>query len=88
VATAWVAKGDALLAKKEWDSALMSYLHVPVFFPDETNHLPAALLGSARAYRRLDDVDRAKKSLNELIAQFPKTAEANVAKTELQKLQK
>jgi tetratricopeptide (TPR) repeat protein len=86
LADAWVTKGNILLAQKEWDSALLAFLHVPVFFRDEKLFMPAALLGSARAYRRLDDLDRAKKSLHDLISAFPKSAEAAVAEAELQKL--
>jgi tetratricopeptide (TPR) repeat protein len=86
LANAWVGKGDALFAAKNWDEALMAYLHVPIFYQDEKIFLPAALLGSARAYRRLNDTDRAKKSLNELITSFPHSTEAAVAQTELKKL--
>jgi len=86
LADAWVTKGNVLLAQKEWDGALLAFLHVPVFYRDEKLFMPAALLGSARAYRRLEDIDRAKKSLKDLIAAFPKSAEAVVAQTELQKL--
>lgn len=86
LANAWTTKGDALLAQKNADEALMAYLHVPVFYYEEKQFMPAALLGSARAYRRLDDVDHAKKSLNELIASFPQSAEAAAAQTELKKL--
>jgi tetratricopeptide (TPR) repeat protein len=86
LANAWIAKGDALLAAKDWDDALMAYLHVPIFYQDEKIFLPAALLGSARAYRRLNDTDRAKKSLNELITTFPRSTEAAAAQTELKKL--
>ncbi len=86
LANAWIGKGDALLAQKNADDALLAYLHVPVFYYDEKTFMPAALLGSGRAYRRLDDVDRAKKSFNELIAAFPQSAEAAVAQTELKKL--
>src|SRR6185312_11492316 len=86
LATAWIAKGDALLAQKEWDGALMAYLHVPVFYYDEKIFLPAALLGSGRAYRRLSDNDRAKKALNELIKAYPQSAEATSAQAELKKL--
>jgi tetratricopeptide (TPR) repeat protein len=88
LADAWVTKGNLLLAQKEWDSALLAYLRVPVFYPDERLFMPPALLGSARAYRRLDDLERAQKSLNELIAAFPKSAEATLAQAELQKLPK
>ncbi|MGI8819488.1 MAG: tetratricopeptide repeat protein [Chthoniobacterales bacterium] len=88
LADAWVTKGNLLLAQKEWDSALLAFLRVPVFYQDEKLFMPPALLGSARAYRRLDDLERAKKSLNELIADFPKSAEAALAQSELQKLSK
>lgn len=86
LATAWIAKGDALFAQKEWDEALMAYLHVPVFYFDQKIFQPAALLGSGKAYRRLNDIDRAKKSLNELISTYPQSAEAATAQTELKKL--
>lgn len=86
LADAWVMKGNVLLAQKEWDAALLAFLRVPVFYREEKLFMPAALLGSARAYRRLDDVERAKRSLKELIAAFPKSAEAALAQTELQKL--
>ncbi len=86
LAEAWTKKGDALLAQRQFDAALLAYLHVPVFYDDEKSFVPAALLGSARAYARLDDTERARKSLNELVAAYPKSAEAAVAQTELQKL--
>ncbi|MDQ6861050.1 MAG: tetratricopeptide repeat protein [Verrucomicrobiota bacterium] len=86
IADAWVTKGNILLAQKQWDGALLAFLHVPVFFQDEKRFVPPALLGSARAYRRLDDIDRAKKSLHDLMTAFPKSAEAAAAQTELQKL--
>lgn len=86
LANAWTAKGDALLAQKTADEALMAYLHVPVFYYEAKQFMPAALLGSARAYRRLDDVDHAKRTLNELIASYPQSAEAAAAQTELKKL--
>ncbi|HEX8678837.1 MAG TPA: tetratricopeptide repeat protein, partial [Chthoniobacterales bacterium] len=86
LADAWVTKGNILLARKEWDGALLAFLRVPVFYRQEKLFLPPAMLGSARAYRRLDDIDRAKKSLQDLISAFPRSAEAAAAQTELQKL--
>lgn len=86
LADAWVTKGNILLAQKHWDGALLAFLHVPVFYREEKLFMPQALLGSARAYRRLDDIDRAKKSLHDLISAFPKSGEAASAQTELQKL--
>jgi tetratricopeptide (TPR) repeat protein len=87
LADAWLNKGHALFAQKQWDSALLAYLHVPVFYNDEKGAVPAALLGSAHAYWRLDDGAHARKSLNELIAAYPKSAEAAVAQSELPKMQ-
>ena len=88
LAEAWVKKGDLLFAEKKWDEALIAYLHVPIFYPDEKLSLPRALLGSALSYLRLDDNDRAKKSLSELIDAFPKSAEAATAQIEIQKIGK
>ena len=82
LAEAWVKKGDALLAQREWDSAVLAYLHVPVFYEDEKLWMPPALLGSARAFRGLAE------SLNDLTAQFPKSAQADTAREELKKLPK
>ena len=86
LADAWVTKGNVLLAQKQWDAALLAFLRVPVFYREEKLYMPPALLGSARAYRFLEDKERAKKTLDELIASFPRSAEAATAKTELQKL--
>jgi tetratricopeptide (TPR) repeat protein len=86
LANAWIAKGDTLLAQKDWDEALLAYLHVPVFYQDEKLFQPAALLGSGRAYRRLNDNPRAKKALTDLVAAFPQSPEAAAAQTELKKL--
>jgi tetratricopeptide (TPR) repeat protein len=87
LANAWLNKGDALAGKKEWDAALLSYLRVPIFYQDVKTLLPPALLGSARAYWRLEDAARAKKAFNDLIAAYPQSPEAAIAQTELQKIQ-
>ena len=88
LAEAWVRKGDAFLAQRQWDGAVLAYLHVPVFFEAEKRWMPPALLGSARAFRGLEDLERAKKSLNDLTADYPKSAQAEIARAELQKLPK
>jgi tetratricopeptide (TPR) repeat protein len=87
LADAWVNKGDALAGKKEWEDALFAYLRVPIFYSDEKSFIPPAMLGSARAYWRLDDTARAKKTFNDLIAAYPKSGEAAIAQTEMQKMQ-
>ena len=35
LANAWVIKGTPCYGQKEWDSSLLAYLHVPVFYHDE-----------------------------------------------------
>jgi TolA-binding protein len=86
LANAWVTKGDALFGQKQWDAALLAYLHVSVFYADEKLVQPSALLGSARAYWRLEDGTRAKKAFTDLIAAYPKSAEAVSAQNEIQKI--
>jgi TolA-binding protein len=88
LAEAWVKKGDAFLAERNWSDAEIAYLHVPVFYDGEKFWMPPALLGSARAFRGLADLDRARKSFNDLAAQYPKSAEAEIAHSELEKLPK
>ena len=88
IAEAWIKKGDLFFAQRKWDDALLAYLRVPVFYRDEISFVPAALLGSARSYVRLDQNERARKSLNELIQMFPRSTEATVAQTEIQKMGK
>ena len=88
LANAWVGKGDALLAQKNADEALLAYLHVPIFYYDESTMVPSAILGSGRSYRRLDDKVNAKKAFNEVITNFPKSAEAAAAQSELHKMEK
>ncbi len=88
LAEAWVRKGDALLAQREWHSAVLAYLHVPVFYQEEKRWMPPALLGSARAFRGLDEWERAKQSLQDLTAGYPKSPQAELAQAELQKMPK
>jgi len=88
LAHAWLNKGNALFGEKQWDAALLAYLHVPIFYGDEKTFMPAALLGSARAYWRLDDETRAKKSFDDLIASYPESAEATIAQSEMKKMRK
>lgn len=88
LAEAWVRKGDAFLAQRQWDGAVLAYMHVPVFYEDEKLWMPPALLGSARALRGLEDLDGAKRSLNDLAAGYPKSAQAEIARAELQKMPK
>ncbi|MBV9009317.1 MAG: hypothetical protein JO354_09160 [Verrucomicrobia bacterium] len=86
LADAWTTKGDVLAAQRQWDAALVAYLHVPVFYREQSLFMPAAMLGSARAFHHIDDNARARREFGELIESFPKSAEASIAQKELAKL--
>lgn len=74
--------GELKLQESDWEGALESFLQVPAFHPAETTLMPKALLGSARAYRRLGDAGRAERAALELTDQYPKSSEARVAARE------
>lgn len=86
LAGAAIFKGRSHLALKQWEPALLSFLTVPVFYPEAKALLPASMLGAGRAYFMLDDFDHAKNTLNDLIKIYGNTPEAAEAKTELEKI--
>jgi TolA-binding protein len=85
-APAFIIQGECLLAKKEWEDAMLSFLQVPVFYPTEKVLLPQSLLGRGRAHFGMDDLAAAKASLEELIKTYPASAEAKQAEAELEKI--
>ena len=86
LAPAWMQVGAAHLARREFEPALLAYLHIPVYTPERARLMPAALLGSARAFLGLPDKQRAEETLNELLTSYPNAAEAAEARQQLQKL--
>jgi len=83
LAETWVDKGDSLLASKDYQAALLAYLHVPVFFPDRRLLMPKALLGSARAFKEMKDYKRARESLDDLKSGFAGSSASADADAEL-----
>jgi hypothetical protein len=88
LAAAYIAAGESHLARKEWEPALLAFLEIPVFYPEEKLWLPSALLGSAQAYREMEEFTHAKAALDDLASTYAGSPEANQAKTELEKLAK
>ena len=88
VATASVNKGQSHLALKQYESALIAFLQVPVFYPNQKLLVPQAMLGSARAYYGLEDLKRAKATLEELLKDYGSSPQAADAKAELVKVAK
>ena len=88
LATASVNMGHCYLALKQYDEALLAFLQIPVFYPRQKMLLAQALLGSARAYYGLEDLPRAKTTLDELLKDFATSPQAADAKAELEKIAK
>jgi tetratricopeptide (TPR) repeat protein len=88
LAQAWLYKGECLLALRRLEPAILAYLHVPVFYPEDRLLVPDAMLGSARAMIGLQDGKSAKDELDELVKNFPSSPQSTAARTELEKLEK
>lgn len=86
LAMAWVLQGDLLLGTKQYEPAVLAYLHVPVYFPEEKLQMPPALLGSARAFEGMGNSGYARTELDKLTAAYPNSPDAAAAKDEIKKL--
>lgn len=83
LAETWVDKGEGLLETKQYESALVALLHVPVFYQEQRLLMPRALLGSARAFKGMEDFARARDQLNRLTNDYGGSAESAAAKDEM-----
>jgi tetratricopeptide (TPR) repeat protein len=86
MATAAINKARSHQALKQWERALLAYLQIPVFYPEQKTAAPASLLGAAQCYFELSDLPRARASLDELSKNFASSTEAGDAKAELDKV--
>lgn len=86
LAQAWVSKGEGQLEAKDFDGALLSFLRVPIFYSDQATIMPAALLGSARAYAGVGDSSRERETLQQLTTEYAQSPEAATAKDMLKHL--
>jgi tetratricopeptide (TPR) repeat protein len=84
---AWMAEGDVRFGEHAFDEALLAYLTVPVFFPDNNPQMPRALWGVAQSYAKLKDAPNQEKALHELVSHYPDSPEASLAKAELLKME-
>ena len=88
-----ILKGNSLFAAKKYEAAMTTYLRVPVFFGSETEFIPKALLGAARAFRGMDSPalrDQRLESVSnrylyDIIVSYPVSKEAEEAKKMLPK---
>lgn len=83
-----LTKGNSLLAAKKYEAAMTTFLRVPVFFGSETEFIPKALLGAARAFRGMDSPALRDQKLEavsnrylyDVIVSYPVSKEAEEAK--------
>lgn len=87
LARAWVGRGRVHLDRREFEPALLAYLHVPVFYPDDRRPLSEALLGSGRAFVGMDNRDKAREAFQQIITDAPGTPPAVEARAEIQKIE-
>ncbi|MEO8353584.1 MAG: tetratricopeptide repeat protein [Chthoniobacteraceae bacterium] len=86
LATASVYQGECHLARKEFEPAILCFLTVPVFYPDQ-HYLEARWkLGAGRAFFAAGEIDRAKETLNELVEKQSAAPEVAAAKAELDRI--
>ena len=88
LAPATIYRGRVFLAQKEWETALLSFLQLPVLYADQPGYAPSAMLGVALAHFGLDDFQKARLALKELIKTYPGTPEAASAKEGLDAITK
>ena len=76
-------------AQRQWDDAILAYLHVPVFYEDEKRWMPPALPRLCARFSRFGRLGtRRRRSLNDLTARLPEIGAGGDGRTELQKLPK
>lgn len=88
LASAAIYKGQSCLVLKDWENALLSFLQVPVLYPEQKALAPASMLGVGRAHFGLEDFPSAKAALKELMKTFKGTPEAAAAKVEMENIAK
>lgn len=82
LADAWLFTGQHLATVNEQQTALVSFLRIPVFYPSRLVPLAAARLGAARCFVAIEDLAAARQTLKELLA----TQATTLAGVEGQKL--
>lgn len=85
-ALAYTVKGQCLLAEEKWEDAMLAFVQVPVFYPEETILLPTVMLGRGRALLGMEDFSSARATLEELRLAYPAAPESKLALHELQRL--
>ncbi|WP_424244985.1 tol-pal system protein YbgF [Elusimicrobium posterum] len=76
--------GDAYYAKKDWKNAAVAYAKNMQNYP-KSKSMPSYRLKYARSILPLNKKTEAKKYLQSIVQDYPKSSEAKIAKKELEK---
>lgn len=77
--------GETYYSEKMYEQAILEFEKVIKNFPGKEK-VPAAMLKQAMAFKELKDVTSARYVLKKLLADFPQSSEAGLAKTKLKEL--
>lgn len=74
LASAWLRKGDCLVAQKQIKAARMAYLHVDVLYPGEPAQHSEALFRLINLWGATGHADRAAEASAKLVSLYPNSA--------------
>ncbi|MDR1497818.1 MAG: hypothetical protein LBS59_05325 [Puniceicoccales bacterium] len=88
-----IIRGDALLHERRHEEALRAFLSVTIFYGNNPKYIPTAYIGAVKAFRALNTPSNkhlqlenvANSYLNEIIARYPHSKEAQIARGMLPK---
>ncbi|MCB1208898.1 MAG: tetratricopeptide repeat protein [Verrucomicrobiales bacterium] len=78
-AAVWSIKAEIFAKKKEWETAMMAYLRIPVLFGTQMDRVPDAELNAARMLVKMKRYEDATKFFTRLVEQYPGSAVAEAA---------
>jgi tetratricopeptide (TPR) repeat protein len=81
-ASVWMIIGDVYFRAKNWEEALMAYLHVPVFFGTQVQKVPEAELASARCLKEMRRFEDARQYYQRIVDTYPGSGVATTATSE------
>lgn len=79
----WMTIADIYTKRKMWEEALMSYLHIPVFFGSQAALVPQAELAAARSLVKMERFKDAVGFYQRIMDQYPGGQLAETAKNEM-----
>lgn len=79
----WMTIGEIHTKRERWEQALMSYLHVPVFYGSQGTVVPQAELSAARTLAKMERFQDAVGFYQRIMEQYVGSETAELAKKEM-----